>query len=107
MSIKRRFIGTFVALTIFCVSGALCGDSKLLGLWQCYKQHDGAKLPSCVYSIEFFNDGTLVQKHFSGGRVEMKCRYSVKGKRIEVTDMNGKDPWHYDFKFTEGGDLFL
>jgi hypothetical protein len=82
-------------------------QSKLMGLWQCYKQYDGSKLPSCLYSIELFPDGTMVQKHFSDQPVEVECRYSINRKRINVKDVQTGQTWHFDFRVLKNGDLYL
>ena len=81
-------------------------QSNLVGLWQCYKQEDRAKLPSCLSSVEFFPDGTIVQKtNVDGYAVEFRSAYWIDGKRINVKDPLA--PRHFDFKFLDDGDLYL
>jgi hypothetical protein len=81
-------------------------QSELVGLWQCYKQEDRAKLPSCLYSIEFLADGGMVQKtNVDGYSAELRCDYSIEGKRIDVKALPAA--WHFDFKVLANGDLYL
>jgi len=81
-------------------------EPELAGLWLCYKQEDRAKLPSCLYSIEFSPDGKLVQRTIVDGyAIELRSEYSIEENRIKV--MTFPAAWHYDFKLLKNGDLYL
>jgi len=89
------------------ISGAQTDNKKLVGLWQSYRQADTAKIASCLYSIDFKPDGTVLQKQISDAEMELHCRYSVRGKRIKIACPGGGHGWSYDFGFLKNGDLYL
>lgn len=97
----------FLALVVATSIGARGVQSKgpgLVGLWQCYKQEDRAKLPSSLDSIEFFADGKMIQKTNVGGyAVKLRSEYSIRGNRIEVKGVPAD--WHFDFKLLANTDL--
>lgn len=98
-----------VLAAAFFLAGGLAwsGDRQLQGRWECYKQQDKAKIPSCLFSVEFFSDGTMLLKQYPDSGDAVKYRYSVKGKRITVAGMNSAETWHFDHEFLENGDLYL
>jgi len=85
-------------------------ENKLIGVWECYYQEDKAKAPSCFYSLEFRDDGTMFTKGISwvpGPTVERQHRYTATSKRINATDVSNNHQWHFDYKYLENGDLFV
>ena len=107
MTTRFDIPGALALLVLTSVSPVQREHDKLVGLWECYKQHDTAELSSCLYSIEFFPDGRVFQKQFSDAAIKLPCTYSVKGKRINVRDSKTGKSWHFDFRFLANGDLFL
>jgi len=103
----RGFRG-FLALLLLVLTTAPItgGQHRLVGLWECYRQSDKAKITSCLYSIEFFTDGTVIQKHRSDAEVQLRGTYSVNGNSIRVNFENG-ETWRYGFRFLKNGDLLL
>jgi len=89
------------------ISGAQTDHKKLVGLWQSYRQVDTAKITSCLYSVEFKPDGTVIQKQISDAEVELSCRYSVRGRQIKITCPGVGHSWRYDFRLLKNGDLYL
>jgi hypothetical protein len=104
LPLNRFFASVLLGLTL--VMPIQAHQSKLVGRWDCYRQRDSAKISSCLYSIEFFPDGTLIQKDTSSEEVEWRCTYSIKGKRIYVKSGTGIR-WNFGFRFLRNGDLFL
>lgn len=85
-------------------------ENKLVGVWECYKQEDKAEAPSCFYSLEFREDGTLISKGIAWGPdqvIEHHHRFSATSKRINVTDVGDNYHWYFDYKFLKNGDLFV
>ena len=101
----KRLVATAVVI-IAGIGTTPSAPNRLLGRWECYRQADRAKLTSCLLSIEFFPDGTLVQKNYYGGEIEVRAAYSAKGNRINVKSETGES-WHFGFKFLANGDLVL
>jgi hypothetical protein len=103
----RLKISSIFLLLVSTIVGPVRGErNRLVGLWECYRQGDNAKITSCLYSIEFFPDGTVIQKHLFDAEVEFRGVYSVKGNHIGVKFENGQK-WQYGFRFLKNGDLFL
>jgi len=58
----KHSINLWAALLIFSMLFPSIGSSqegKLVGVWESYKQEDKTKAPSCFYSLEFREDGTM------------------------------------------------
>jgi hypothetical protein len=102
----RVFFSTFSLLVLTIVVPVRAERNRLVGLWECYRQSDRAEITSCLYSIEFFPDGSVIQKHLQEAEVEMQGTYSVKADHINVKLEDG-EKWQYRFRFLKNGDLYL
>lgn len=79
-------------------------ESNLIGLWKCYKQDHNAKVPECLYSIEFLKDGTMNQIWASGKIIKSKHKYAVKKNRIIVIN-DDKVEWEIKYLILENKDI--
>jgi hypothetical protein len=109
----KRSIESWLVLLIFTLafsSNASSQEKRLVGIWECYKQEDKAKAPSCFYSLELREDGTMISKGIAWGPgqvIEHQHKFSATSKRIEVTDVESDLRWYLDYKFLKNGDLFV
>ena len=105
MNGRFRAFATF-SLLVLTVAPVRGEGNRLVGLWECYRQSDRAEITSCLYSIEFFQDGSVIQKHMSEAEVELRGTYSVNANHINVKFEDG-ERCRYGFKFLKNGDLYL
>jgi hypothetical protein len=109
----KRSMGSWLVLLIFSLafsSNAFSQEKRLVGIWECYKQEDKAKAPSCFYLLEFREDSTMISKGIARGAgqlTEHQHKFSATSKRIEVTDVERDFHWYFDYKFLKNGDLFV
>ncbi len=97
------------ALLVFMLTDVVQGeDNKLLGLWECYKQDNHAPAPSCLYSMDFRDDGKMYQKWCEGRKIIVsKHRYSFTPDRIIIVNLSDNKEWSFEYFFLENGDLSL
>lgn len=79
-------------------------ESKLIGLWKCYKQDHNAKVPECLYSFEFLKDGTMNQIWATGITEKSKHKYIIKNNKIIVINYD-KVEWEIKYLILANGDV--